>query len=228
MEIREWLASSLQMCGLDEEAKGYVFGRGATEEVIAKWGIKTFEEPPEPCPDITLHKYYGKYFERFIGKLIFPLYSPRGALLGFDSRTPYHKDEDRFLLKESKWNPVWIGMPYAMDAIWRGSDIIIVEGRFDVWALSHVLTQGQAILGSGPAHLSYKQIEFLERWAKGDVYMVYDNDDAGRKGTQDAIMNLRKRGVSCSNLPYGSSGEDPGDIWDRKGVPGLQENFPHL
>lgn len=226
--LSAWLAAALQLCSLSEDARDYLMGRGATPEVIEQWKLVTFEAPPEPCPDERLHKHYGTNFDRFEGKVIYPLYSPRGRLLGFDSRTPYAKDDDRYLLPESRWNPVWIGMPAAMPAIWKGADIIVVEGRFDVWAMLHATTRGQAVLGSGPAHLSYKQTEFLRRWAQSDVYMGYDNDAAGKKGIADALKHLEMKRVSCNELRYGRTGDDPGAIWDRGGVEALQEAFPHL
>jgi len=223
-----WLATALDLCSLSEEHRDYVMGRGATPEVIEQWGMMTFEAPPDPVPDTSLHRHYGEYLERFEGKIIYPLLSPRGRLLGFDSRTPYRKDDDRFLLVEARWNPVWIGMPGAMGAIWNGHDIVVVEGRADVWALLHATTRGQAVIGSGPAHLSYKQAQFLRRWALGDVYMAYDNDDAGKKGAEDAVENLSFGRVRCSKLRYGRAGDDPGAIWDRGGVEELREAFPHL
>lgn len=226
--VAAWLVNALELCSLSEESRDYVMGRGASREVIEAWGLKTFEAPPEPCPDESLHHHYGTHFDRFEGKIIYPLHSPRGRFLGFDSRTPYRKDDDRYLLMEARWNPVWIGMPTAMQAIWDGADIIVVEGRFDVWAILHAVTRGQAVLGSGPAHLSYKQTEFLRRWARGDVYMAYDNDDAGKKGTEDALKHLDLNKVSCAELRYGLNGDDPGAIWDRGGVDALREAFPHL
>lgn len=226
--VAAWLASALEMCSLSEEHRDYVMGRGATPEVIERWGITSFEAPPEPVPESSLHRHYGEHLDRFEGKIIYPLYSPRGRLLGFDSRTPYHKDDDRFLLMEARWNPVWIGMPSAMEAVWAGRDIVVVEGRADVWAVLHVCSRGQAVLGSGPAHLSYKQTEFLRRWALGDVYMAYDNDDAGKKGTADALRHLERLRVECNEIRYGRTGDDPGAIWDRGGAEALREAFPHL
>ena len=138
------------------------------------------------------------------------------------------KDDDRYLLEEARWNPLWSGMPFAMQAIYDGSDIVVVEGRFDVFAMLHAVTQGQAVLGSGSAHLSWKQVEFLRRWANGDVYMAYDNDDAGKKGTADAIRHLTRCGVGCIDMRYGRTGDDPGQIWDRGGSSAMREAFPHL
>jgi DNA primase len=226
--VGAWLASAFSLCSISEEGRDYVMGRGATDQIIDEWGIRTFETPPDPCPDPRLHHHFGEHFDRFEGKLIYPLYSPRGKLMGFDSRTPYRKDDDLYLLPAARWNVVWSGMPSAMSGIWAGRDVVVVEGRYDVWAMLHAVTREQAILGSNSAHLTWKHVEFLRRWVLGDVYMAYDNDAAGRKGTDDALKYLNGARVACSRIRYGRAGEDPGAIWDKGGVEALRETFPHL
>lgn len=238
LNLREWLERALELSGLSEDGLHYLMGRGATPEVIEKWGIKTFDAPEEPFPDQRLHDHYGPHFERFEGKLVYPLLGPRGQLLGIDTRSIDQKDDDRYLLPESRWNPVWIGMiPDTMQAIYEGRDIIIVEGRFDVYPMYHVVGN-RAVLGSATAHLSWAHVEFLRRWARrqlrrgqtsagrgGHVYIVYDQDDTGRHGTDDALRKLGQRGVECSEIRYGRKGDDPGTIWDRGGVEALREAF---
>lgn len=231
MALAEWLEAALESCPVTEDARDYLMGRGAAPEVIEKWGIKVWDPPLEPCPQANLHEHYGKHFERFEDKVIYPLYSPKGDLLGFDSRHIDRKDDVRFLLPKNRWNPVWIGMPDAMEKIWSGCDVIIVEGRFDVFAMLQLTTSrgiDKAVLGSGPAHLSWKQVEYLVRWMRGHVYVAYDNDPTGKKGTEDALKNLARREVPCSDLRYGKPQDDPGLIWDRGGVQTLHEAFPYL
>jgi DNA primase len=241
VEVGEWIQENLAICPLPEEARDYLMGRGATPRVIEEWGIRMWDPPLTPCPDPRLHKPYGEYFERFEEKLIYPLLSPKGRFLGFDSRRIDAKDDVRYLLPESRWNPVWIGMPTAMEKIWRGCDVIVVEGRFDVFAMYQAVEAAgadTAVVGSGPAHLSWKQVEFLRRWFAGmevparklppHVYMAYDNDSTGKKGIADALKHLGFRNVECSQLHYGENGDDPGAIWDRGGVEDLREAFPNL
>lgn len=241
MAVSEWLQEALEMCVVTDDARDYLMGRGATPRVIEEWGIKVWDPPLTPCPDVSIHEYYGAHFERFEGKVIYPLLSPRGKFLGFDSRHIDAKDDVRYLLPESRWNPVWVGMPTAMGKIWRGCDVVVVEGRFDVFAMLQLIEANgsdKAVIGSGPAHLSWKQVEFLKRWCSSvdipnkkrppHVYMGYDNDDAGHKGSADAIKHLSYGQVESSRLRYGKPGEDPGAIWDRGGVRSLQENFPSV
>ena len=227
MAIGEWLEAAVAASTLTEEARAYLMGRGATPEVIEKWGIVVFDCPMEPCPQENLRHHHGMHFDRYEGKIVYPLRSPAGRFLGFESRSLNRKDYDQYLLPEARWNPMWIGMPQAMGPLWEGHDVIVVEGGFDVFAMLHVAGD-RAVVGSGTAHLSWKQTEFLRRWARGRVHIAYDMDDAGRKGTQDAVKILSARGVQCSELRYGIAGDDPGAIWDRGGGAALRESFPQL
>ena len=235
--MRAWLESALRESTLWDDSRDALMGRGATREILETWQIRNFRGPAERCPDEAAAKRYGAHFEVFEERILFPLFSPRGVLLGFDSRHLDQKDEIRFLLPESQWSAVWIGMPAAMDKIWAGSDIVICEGRYDVWALYHGVTNA-AVLGSGPAHLSGRQIDFLHRWTRrltrdqhlhqSRVHFAYDIDATGKRGTKNSLKELRELGVICERVRYGASGDDPGLLWDRGGVQFVRKAFSHL
>jgi DNA primase len=225
--MRDWLEESLSLCSLSPRAQDYLLGRGATQEVLEHWGLISWECPFSVCPEEEWREKYGKHFEALEGNLAIPLRSPQGVLLGVEFRSIDRKKISRLVLPEAKWNPLWIGMPQAMPFIWKGSPIYIVEGIFDLFAMRHIIKQG-AILGSGPAHLNFQQLTFLRRWSRDIIYMVYDRDPAGRKGTEDAIQTLSKWGLESKEVSYGKPGDDPGVIWDRGGVEALKTEFPYL
>ena len=130
------------------------------------------------------------------------------------------------MFPESYWQPVWINMPGAMEKVYERRRIIIVEGRYDVWAMLKIV-KTDAVLGSGPAHLNWRQLEWLRRW-NVETWLAFDQDDTGRKGTQDALRDLARRGVKCRELPYGRTGDDPGLIWDKGGESALLDAFPYF
>jgi hypothetical protein len=233
--MREWLLAALEACSLDDEALNYLVARGATPEIIEQWGIKTWDCPLQRCQDTQMAEKYGPYFEHLAGRVVYPLWSARGELLGIDTRNVDRKDDVRVLLAESRWNAVWIGMPVAMDAIWNRRDVYLVEGRFDVFAMLHVVREA-AVLGSASAGLSWRQADFLGRWLggrvteerSGRVHIVYDMDDAGREGSSKVLRDLQRRGVECDEIRYGRAGDDPGAIWDRGGRDALRAAFPQI
>lgn len=224
--MRSWLTQALSQCELSEEATGYLLGRGVLPQVIQTWGMVTWESPPECCPDPVAAGKFGPHWERLEGRVIYPLYSPRGELLGFDCRSVGKKDPFRFLLPDASWRPVWVGMPDAMPKIWAGCAVFIVEGFFDVAALHHVIHHG-AVLGSGPAQLSHGHLEFLRRF-RPEVHILYDMDKAGRWGAEQAYKALHRLGVSCYVHTYGQEGDDPGLIWKRGGRDLLLKVFSQI
>ena len=233
-----WLENALAQCTLTDDAEGYLLGRGVREESIQEIGFKTWASPEE-VPDVSFKARYKPYNDEgadLEGYLIAPLRSPRGTLLGIEGRSIRDKALSRYLLPNASWNPIWLGMtPEKMARIWAGGDVWVSEGTFDLTPLEWVIPSTDVSLGSGRAKLSDKHIEFLRRFCKGWVYIVYDNDEAGRKGTHGwvdetgkerwgAIQKLERVGLRNRAISF-RGGKDPGEIWDRGGIEGLKTAF---
>lgn len=224
-DMRAWVEDAFAQCSLDDDCLGYLLSRGATMEVIDSWGMATFTPPSEQAPDPQFCERYGKYGEFFEGRVLIPLWCPRGTLLGFDSRAIGEtKRASRYMIGDRPWAVCWIGLKSAMRKIWEGRDLWIVEGAFDVFALMHAIDG--PILGAGPARLVGAQLEFLRRFCKY-VNLVFDRDPTGRKGTHKAMQDLAKINVACRDVPYGKTGDDPGAIWLRGGAVGTRSAFPY-
>ena len=214
-----------------------------SEEVIEGLGIgvwpSQFPEDFGPAPHEDFCNRHGPLGlggprkTPLAGHLTIPLYSPRGALIGFEARGVEEKKLTRFLLPEAQWNPVFIGVPFGMDRIWQGGSVWIVEGVFDLGALYQAIPKKDAVLSSLRARLTDSHVEFLRRYARDFVNMVYDNDETGQHGTHDwtdsegklrwgALTRLSKAGVECRAIPY-TGGKDPGEIWERTGTEGLRK-----
>jgi DNA primase len=238
-----WLASHLQRCSLNEDHAGYFLGRGAKEESIVQYGIKTWERLPEVAPCEVFQERYGNPAEGGLGLgewlegwAIWPLNSPRGKVLGFEGRKLPEKKVTRYLLPEAGWQPLWFGLtPEVVQRIWDGADVWIVEGLFDLFAMQWAVPEGDVVLASLRAKLTDKQVEFLRRFCKGMVHMVYDNDEAGKHGVHGfidekgrkrwgALQQLSRVEVKVVNVDY--RGKDPGEIWNQKGVAGIRAAFP--
>lgn len=234
-----WLAEHLSTSPLTEEVEGYLLGRGVTDTLIAELGCTTWRLLDSPRTEEDWARRYGPRGEKLVGRLITPLLSPRGQMIGFEARRIDCKVIDRHLLPEAKWNPVWIGLtPRVMQAIWAGADVYVVEGLFDLAALYWLEPKPEVVLSSVTAKLSDKHIEFLRRYCRGYVNMVYDNDETGQQGMfgwkdeqgkrkWGALDRLTHAGLKSRVVPY-VGGKDPGELWSKFGVRGLRENFPAL
>jgi hypothetical protein len=215
---------------LSQGTEEYLWGRGATDESIARLGLKTWEPLPSE-PEIPGWRY--KRGEDFRGWLTTPLYSPAGTFLGFDLRCLEKKEFQRVFLRPTKWCPVFIGHS-SFPIIWNGGDVYICEGLFDLFALEWGVPPGSAILATGPARLTKAQVDFLIRFLKGTAKLCFDNDatglrassgwvDDGGKHHSGALQNLSRAGIPVYNVHYRA--KDPGKVWEDEGAAGCRAAF---
>jgi len=211
-------------------------GRGIKSRAVTELKLREWHPGSDPAPDERFSKKYGPRWQVFKGHLAVPLFSPRGMLIGVEFRCwQGKKNLSRYLLPEAAWNPVFIGMPRAVPKMWAGGDVWIGEGLFDMGAMEHIVPETDAVLASLRAKMTQKHVEFLQRFVKGTVHMVYDRDEAGRRGTLGwvdetgkrkwgALDALKRVGVSCRDVPY-NGGKDPGEVWVHSGTEGLRRAF---
>ncbi len=220
---------------LAEETEGYLFGRGVKESTIANEGMVTWTPTDSDITDESFVKSYGLRGEKLRGYSICPVWSPRGILIGFEARSTFVKNIQDYRLPETKWTPFFIGTRSAMPLIWNGGDVWICEGLYDKAALEWAVPDKDAVLATVTAKLSDLHVEFLRRFCKGWVRMVYDNDNTGRMATNGwidqesgkkrhgALDALRRVGLKCVDIQY--KGKDPGEIWDHGGVAAVRKAF---
>lgn len=225
--MESWLQSVFDSSPLTDEAEGYLLGRGVLESSIRGLKFGVWRSPDESAPDTgVFHKRYGEHGEYLNGRLFYPLFCPRGQLLGFEARTFVgEKKITRYLLYRGAWNPVFIGMPLAMPLIWEGKVPWLFEGVYDVEVMRHVLTD-IPLLGTLRAKLTDKHVEFLRRFLPPgtSIPMVYDHDETGEKGIRKARYALREVDLDCRPIPY-TKGKDPNQVWEDFGTTGLREAF---
>jgi len=235
-----WLSDAIAGFPLTPEVEEYLLRRGAKEESFNGMGVRTWDLLPESPPDPEFCRRYGARGQYLQGMLVCPLRSPRGAVIGFEARSVSEKRVSRYLLYDAAWNPIWVGMTsVVMRKIWDGGDVWIVEGLFDLFPMEWVTPPETVVLGTGRAKLSDKHVEFLVRFCRGMVTLVYDNDPTGQKGMHGwtepdtgkrhwgAKNTLDRVGVMNRIFPY-SGGKDPGQIWEAGGVPALKRAFRNL
>jgi len=221
---------------LTEPVEGYLLGRGAKEETYRALGVTTWQRPLEPIEDPSFRNKYGPWGDMLVGRLVCPLYSPRGKLIGFEARSIERKSLSEYLLPEASWNPVFLGLcTETMARIWAGGDVWIGEGLFDKFPMEWVVPEKDVVLATLRARLADRQLEFLRRFCRGWVHLAYDRDAQGRKATfgwtdetgkrrWGAIDKLKRVRVPCRDVPY-VGGKDPGEIWDHGGVAAMRAAF---
>jgi DNA primase len=153
----------------------------------------------------------GKTYDRFRGRLMFPLVDHRGRVLGFGGRTL--KDETPKYLNSPE-GPLYqkghllYGLYQARRAIADGDEVVMVEGYTDVLGLVQAGV-GNVVASMGTA-LTEAQIALMMRFT-GNITFMFDADRAGieamlRSGQLARGHSLRPM---VAVLP---GGRDPADV----------------
>jgi hypothetical protein len=140
-----------------------------------------------------------------------------------------------FRTPEAEWNPVLVNAPEAARKLWAGGSIWITEGVFDELALELVVPVEDVVISTLRAGISRRHVDFISRFCRNRVYMVYDNDETGRKATlgwkdattgkyrMGALDLFRKAGIPVIDFRY--RGKDPGEVWSSGGIRKLRNVF---
>ncbi|MEK7091637.1 MAG: DNA primase, partial [Patescibacteria group bacterium] len=154
------------------------------------------------------------YYDRFRGRIMFPLIDPAGRVIGFSGRIFGDNRQDLAKYLNSPQTELFdksrflFGYDKAKTAIRRGDSAVLVEGQLDL-VLSHQAGVENAVAGSGTA-LTTEQLALLSRLTK-NLVMAYDYDLAGLKASRRAITLAQQVGflIKIAKLP---SGQDPADL----------------
>lgn len=233
--VSVWLERHLQSLTLTEECEGYLYGRGASPQFIEDLGIREWSRSEEPCPEGRFSSKYGARGEALVGGVTIPIRAPTGRLIGVEVRSWKEKKIFEYRTPEACWNPFLLGAPQALEKMFAGGSVWVVEGVYDMSALSWAIPPRDALLSTLRAALPRSAVDFLARYCKGTVYMVYDNDATGRRATVGwldsetgkprlgALELLRRAGVRAENFPY--RGKDPGEVWKTGGARAVRAEF---
>jgi len=164
----------------------------------------------------------GSFYDRFRGRLIFPIENIFGEIVAFGGRI-LEKGEPKYL--NSPESPVYIkgknlyGLNKAKEEIRKKGFALIVEGYFDLISLWNAGI-GNVVATLGTA-LTREHLELLRRYTL-EVVALFDPDEAGRKALDRSLelflsMRMRARALI---LPEGC---DPDDYVKKYGKDKLDE-----
>ena len=168
----------------------------------------------------------GNYYDRFRGRIIFPIENIFGEIVAFGGRV-MEKGEPKYL--NSPESPVYIkgknlyGLNKTKEEIRKKGFALIVEGYFDLISLWNAgIGNVVATLGTT---LTREHLELLRRYTI-EVVALFDPDEAGRKALDRSLelflsMRMRARALI---LPEGC---DPDDYIKKHGKDKLNELIAH-
>jgi DNA primase len=173
---------------------------------------------------LAVKKEGGGYYDRFRGRVMFPIYDHRGRIVGFGGRI-LDKGEPKYL--NSPETPLFhkgrelYGLYRARDAIRRAGRVLVVEGYMDVVALAQFgIDNAVATLGTATTR---DHLERLFRHAP-EIVFSFDGDRAGREAAWRAVettLDVLRDGLQASFL-FLPEGEDPDTLVRKEGKPAFE------
>ncbi|MFH1535444.1 MAG: DNA primase, partial [Patescibacteria group bacterium] len=172
---------------------------------------KGFSEEEVFLAGLTVKKDKGVgYYDRFRGRLMFPIYDVHGNTVGFGGRILQQKEEGAKYINSPQTliydkSNVLYGLDKSKTSIRKLGEVIIVEGYTD--CISAYQADITNVVASSGTALTEGQVLLLKRFTE-NLVMSFDQDTAGaeaaKRGIEVALAN--EMNVKVVELP---SGKDP-------------------
>jgi len=152
----------------------------------------------------------GQIYDRFKGRVIYPVFSISGKVVAFGGRTlrsdktvaKYVNSPESIIY--SKSNELY-GLYQAKQSIVKKNKCILVEGYMDVISMSQSGIEN--VVASSGTSLTEGQIRLIHRFTE-NVTVIYDSDPAGIKASLRGIDMLLSEGMKIKVLLL-PDGDDP-------------------
>ena len=226
----------------EEEGKtvalSYLKERNFNDEIIQKFEIGYSVNAKDNFSKAAIHAGYKLNFlektgltivkeneniDRFRGRVVFPIKSMSGRILGFGGRilgsskniAKYINSPESLIYQKSK---VLYGIFESKQSIVKNDNCFLVEGYTDVIKM-HQCGISNVVASSGTA-LTENQIRLINRLTK-NITVVFDGDAAGSRAALRGIDLILEQGmnVKICNLP---EGDDPDSFVSNKNLEEVQ------
>jgi len=219
LAIHDQLATRWQNCLANEAAgqlaRDYLAQRGVSDEAIKLFRIgaapelwddtvnwaksKNFPlETVEQAGLIIKKEETGRYYDRFRGRLMFPICDEQGRVIGFSGRVlsgdektaKYVNSPETPIFTKSK---VFFGLDKTKRAILDANCAIICEGQLDLIAC--FMHGVQNLVAPQGTAFTEQHARILKRYAN-EVVLCFDSDNAGQNAAVRALDHLLASGLA--------------------------------
>ena len=203
----------------------YFKERGFTEEIIKKFELGYSPDSWDAFTSEAIRKGYQleflektgltivkeeKQFDRFKGRVMFPIQSMSGRVLGFGGRiltndkkaAKYLNSPESDIYHKSK---VLYGIYFAKQEIAKEDNCYLVEGYTDV--IQFYQTGVKNVVSSSGTALTVEQIRLINRLTK-NITVLFDGDAAGTRASLRGIDLILEQGMDVKVCSF-PDGEDP-------------------
>lgn len=213
------------------ETKKYLLNRGISEESIEKWRLGYAPDTWQGLSDFLVSQGYtreeieraglaiknerGDFYDRFRGRIIFPIFDLNSQPIGFGGRifaqkktegiAKYINTPNTLLYDKSR---ILYGLDKAKLEIRKRNFTILVEGYIDV-ILCYQAGFPNVVATSGTALTPY-QLRILKRYSE-NLLTAFDMDIAGDWATKRGIDLAQSRGFNVKIITM-PKGLDPAEV----------------
>ena len=213
------IASIFYQKQLRESSKAinYLKSRGLTGEIAKEFSIgyapegwqnlkipfKKYEDEILVKAGLVVKNEKGKYYDRFRDRIMFPIYSDKGKIIGFGGRvinpesTPKYYNSPETPLFQKSYE--LYGLLVSRKPIREKGYVLVVEGYMDVVGLSQSnIKNVVATLGTATTAFHIKK---LMRYTN-EIIFCFDADDAGRSAAWRAMNNALVSVTDSTQLKF--------------------------
>jgi len=212
------------------DARDYLKKRGLTAETIEEWQIGYSPDAWDRIIGFLKSKGYkedeifsaglsvkseksNRFYDRFRGRIMFPINDANGATVGFSARVSPEKEASDKMGKyiNSPQTLVYdkgkllFGLDKARLEIKKNDLAILVEGQMD--AISVFQAGYKNVIASSGTALSKDQVQLLKRFS-GNIALSFDMDAAGEMAAERGMREAMEADMNIRVIEL-LSGKDP-------------------
>lgn len=215
--------------GQGKKAKKYLLDRSISEDSIKNKRLGWAPDSWQGLSDFLTSQGYkkeeirraglalrsdkGKHYDRFRGRIMFPIFNSQSQVVGFGGRVlkkgaktaKYLNTPNTLIYDKSK---ILYGLEEAKVGIRKKDFVVLAEGYVDV-ILGHQNGLTNFVSTSGTA-LTPTQLNILKRYTD-NLYLAFDMDFAGEKATKRAIDLAQTQKFDLKIIRL-DKGHDPADV----------------
>ncbi len=168
---------------------------------------------------LSIRNDKGKLYDRFRGRVMFPIHNFTGRVIGFGGRTlktdknvpKYVNSPESEIYHKSN---VLYGLFHAKKAIRDQDNCYLVEGYADVLSVHQAHIEN--VVASSGTSLTIEQIKLIGRFTQ-NVTILYDGDAAGIKASLRGLDMILEEGLNVKVVSF-PEGDDPDSYMHKVGA----------
>lgn len=224
------------------QAREYLTKRGLTANVAQQFQLgysepgweslaarfsKTYSQAQMEASGLFSRRENGTFFDKFRGRLMFPIHNESGKAIGFGGRALRPDDEPKYLNSPEtpiyKKSTVLYNLHRAKEMTRKSDRAVLVEGYMDVIG---VFAAGvKNVVASCGTALTNAQIRSVKRYSP-NIVVNFDPDAAGANATERSLQLLLDEGMHVRVLEL-QDGLDPDEFIKEHGAETYKSRLDH-